>query len=321
MNEKFCELIGERVDEEDFYKILTKEGLKVTNGIHYETLIQLFSEIFSYINDVLVFAKRSYGIDFIDTVYIGSQIGVFLGIEEYSKDYLGFQTDEFNFSIAINSKEWYLDQIHILMMLSAQVYSEDADDTLNFSIYKRPPPLQHRPVGKLLGVLGLSILVSLAFPLYQLAYDTYLHIRLSQKTTEYNELFKKTSNIRQELSVLKTEKEKIDLLVSAETTKFEFRKKLLNEIYNKKISYPMKAQILLEIFQLSNASGSKIESVTFKKSNLDMIIHNKSEKQITEFIQSLTALKKYKINTDKILKNDQLKLYTSKVSIGLNDDE
>lgn len=83
----------------------------------------------------------------------------------------------------------------------------------------------------------------------------------------------------------------------------------------------MKAQILLEIFQLSNASGSKIESVTFKKSNLDMIIHNKSEKQITEFIQSLTALKKYKINTDKILKNDQLKLYTSKVSIGLNDDE
>ena len=52
-----------------------------------------------------------------------------------------------------------------------------------------------------------------------------------------------------------------------------------------------------------------------------MIIHNKSEKHITEFIQSLTALKKYKINTDKILKNDQLKLYTSKVSIGLNDDE
>ncbi len=321
MNEKFCELIGERIDEEEFYKILIKEGLKVTSGIHYETLIQLFSEIFSYINDVLVFAKRSYGIDFIDTVYIGSQIGVFSGIEAYSKDYLGFETDEFNFSIAINSKEWYLDQIHILMMLSAQVYSEDPDDTLNFSIYKRPPPLQHRPVGKLLSILGLSILVSLAFPFYQLAYDTYLHIRLSQKSTDYNDLFKKTSNTRQELTLLKAEKEKIDLLVSAETTKFEFRKKLLNEIYNKKISYPMKAQILLEIFQLSNASGSKIESVTFKKSNLDMIIHNKSEKHITEFIQSLTALKKYKINTDKILKNDQLKLYTSKVSIGLNDDE
>lgn len=321
MNEKFCEFIGERVDEEDFYKILTKEGLKAIDGVHYETLIQLFSEVFSYINDVLVFSKRSYGIDFIDKLYIGSQIGIFSGIEAYSKDYLGFETDEFNFNIAINSKEWHLDQIHILMMLSAQVYSEDPDDSLNFSIYKRPPPLRHRPVGKLLGVLALSTVASLLFPLYQLAYDTYLNIRLSQKTTEYNELFHKTSTIKQELTVLKAEKEKIDLLVSAETTKFEFRKKLLNEIYNKKISYPMKAQILLQIFQLSNASGSKIESVTFKKRNLEMLIHNKSEKHITEFIQSLTALKKYKINTDKILKNDQLKLYTSKVSIGLSDDE
>lgn len=321
MNEKFCELMGERIDEEDFYKILTTKGLQVTMGIHYEILVQLFSEIFSYINDVLVFAKRSYGIDFIDKLYIGSQIGIFLGIEEYSKDYLGFETDEFNFHIAINSKEWYLDQIHILMMLSAQVYSEDPDDTLNFSIYKRPPPLRERPAGKLLGVLGLSIVVSIAFPIYQLAYDAYLNFSLSKKTIQYNDIFVKTTDIRQELILLKAEKEKIDLLVSAETTKFEFRKKLLNEIYNKKISYPMKAQILLEIFQLSNNSGSKIESVSFKTRTLDLLIHNKSEKHITEFIQSLTALKKYKINTDKILKDDKLELYTSKIFIGLNDDE
>ena len=193
-------------------------------------------------------------------------------------------------------------------------------DTLNFSIYKRPPPLTQRPAGKLLGVFALSMLIGLAFPGYQLAYNAYLNFLLSQQTSEYNELFKKTSNIRSQLALLKSEKEKVDSLANAETQKFEFRKKLLNEIYSKKISYPMKARMLIEIFQLSNESGSKVESVVFKKNNLDFLIRNKSDKKITEFIQSLASLKKYKINTDKIIKNDELKLYTSKVSIGLNDE-
>ena len=53
---------------------------------------------------------------------------------------------------------------------------------------------------------------------------------------------------------------------------------------------------------------------------INFFIRNKSEKKITEFIKDLTALKKYKINTDKIMKDDTLRLYTSKISIGLNDE-
>lgn len=318
INEKFCELIGERVDEEDFYKILTNEGLKTTNTLYQQNLMQLFGEIFLYINDVLIFTKRSYNIDIVDKIYIGSEIGSFAGIEEYGKSYLGLESYEFNFSIAINSKEWYIDQIHILMMLSAQVYIENPDDSLNFSIYKRPPPLAQRDSGKLLGVLAASILVSLAYPAYQLGYDAYLSLVLSSQTTEYNKIFKKTSEIRQELSILKAEKEKIDVLVANETSKFEFRKKLLNEIYNKKITYPMKSLILLEIFQISNIHDSKVESIEFKNNKLNFFIRNKSEKKITEFIKDLTGLRKYKINTDKIIKDEKMKLYTSKISIGLD---
>ena len=193
--------------------------------------MQLFGEIFLYISDVLVFTKRSYNIDFIDRIYLGSEIGAFSGIEEYGKSYLGLESFEFNFSIAINSKEWYIDQIHILMMLSAQLYMENPDDNLNFSIYKRPPPLKYRASGKLLGILAVSIIVSLAYPTYQFAYHTFLSIKAAKETSEYNELFQKTSAIRQELAQLKAEKEKVDALVNNETTKFEFRKKLLSEIY------------------------------------------------------------------------------------------
>lgn len=320
INEKFCELIGERVDEEDFYKILTNEGLKSSNSVYQQNLMQLFGEIFLYINDVLVFSKRSYNIDVIDRIYIGSEIGTFSGIAEYGKSYLGLESYEFNFSIAINSKEWYIDQLHILMMLNAQMYMENPDDSLNFSIYKRPPPFKQRAVGKLAGVLAASILVGLAYPAYQIGHDSYLSFVLRGTTAEYTETYKKTSDIRQQLALLKVEKEKIDGLVSNEISKFEFRKKLLTEIYNKKISYPMKSRILVEIFKISNANECKVESIEFKKNQLNFFVRNKSEKKITEFIKDLTTLKKYKINTDKIMKDDTLKLYTSKISIGLNDE-
>lgn len=320
INEKFCELIGERVDEEDFYKLLTNEGLRATNSQYQQSLMQLFGEIFLYINDVLVFTKRSYNIDFIDKIYLGSEIGTFSGIEEYGKSYLGLESYEFNFSIAINSKEWYIDQIHILMMLSAQLYIENPDDNLNFSIYKRPPPLKYRASGKFLGIIAASVIISLAYPAYQFAYHTFLSLIIVKQTSEYNKLYKQTSDIRQQLSLLKTEKEKVDSLVKNETTKFEFRKKLLSEIYNKKISYPMKALMLLEIFQLSNQNGCKVESIEFKKQQLDFFVRNKSEKKITEFIKDLTALKKYKVNTEKIIQDDKIKLYTSKISIGLNNE-
>lgn len=320
INEKFCELIGERIDEEDFYRLLVNEGLRATNSQYQQNLMQLFGEIFLYISDVLVFCKRSYNIDYIDKIYLGSEIGPFSGIEEYSKSYLGLESFEFNFSIAINSKEWYIDQIHILMMLSAQLYMENPDDTLNFSIFKRPPPLKQRPVGQLLAILAASLMVGMAYPAYQFAYHSFLSIKAAKDTSDYNEILKKTSKIRQELASLKADKDKIDALVKEETTKFEFRKKLLSEIYHKKISYPMKAAMLLEIFELSNKNGCKVETIAFKNKNLDFFVINRSEKRITEFIKDLTELKKYKISTDKIAQDDVTRLYSSKISIGLHDE-
>ncbi len=320
INEKFCALIGERIEEEDFYKFLINDGFRTAKSNYQQSLMQLFGEIFLYLNDVIVFAKRTCAFDTINRAFIGSEIGAFSGITEYGKSYLGLDSSEFNFSIAINSKEWYVDQIHILMMLSAQLYLQDAFDGTNFSLNRRPPPLKERPAGKLLAVLGASLVAGLAFPLGQLAYDTYLTILLTKDRNEYSTILQKTSNIRQQLAALKVEKEKIDALVKEETTKFDFRKKLLNEIYSKKISYPMKAKTLVDFFTLSNQSNSKVQSAGFSKNQFYFNIHNKYDKPITELISELTKLEKYIVNTNQIIKNEEQQLYTSKISLGLKNE-
>ncbi len=317
ITEKFCELIGERIDEDDFYSLLTSEGLKSSNVSYQTYLMQLFGELFLYINDVLIFAKRSYEIDVIDRIYLGSEVGVLIGIDEYAKSYLGLESHEFNFSIAINSKEWYVDQIHILMALASQVYLEEKDDKLNFSIFRRPPPLVERPVGKLLGVAVASIILSLAYPAYQFGHAQYLNIKLNSQKEKFNALNKQNNAIKQQLANLKAEKDKVLALVDKETTKLDFRKKLIKEIHKKKTDYPMKASMLVALLDLSNKFESRVSEVTYKDNNLIFFVQNQDEKKITEFIKELTDLKKYKITTDKIEKSKDNSLYLSKITIGL----
>ena len=317
LTEKFCELLGERIEEEDFYKLLTTEGLKSTNVSYQSFLMQLFGELFLYINDVIVFAKRSYSIDSIDKIYIGSAVGVFVGVDEYAKSYLGLESYEFNFSIAINSKEWYVDQLHILMILTSQIYLEDKDDKLNFSIFRRPPPLKNRPVGKLIGVVAASIILALAYPAYQYGYAKFLQIQINQANNEFRKVNAEANIIRAKIAKLKEERAKVVALVKKESDKLDFRKKLLTEIHNKKIDYSMKALILVELINISNKYQSKISDIVYSENDMTLSIENRNEKKITEFIKELTKLQKYKITTDKIKKDEESKLFFSQIVIGL----
>ena len=317
LTEKFCELIGERIDEEDFYKLLTTEGLKSTNISYQSFLMQLFGELFLYINDVIVFAKRSYSIETIDKIYIGSEVGMLIGVDEYAKSYLGLESYEFNFSIAINSKEWYVDQIHILMALTSQVYFENKDDNLNFSIYKRPPPFRDRPVGKLIGVVAASVILTIAYPAYQYGLSQFLQVQVNQATKEYKIANGEANIIRAKIAKLKKDRAKIVAIVKKESDKLQFRKKLLSEIHKKKTEYSMKSLILVELINISNSYKSKISVINYKENQISLSIQNRSEKKITEFIKELTKLRKYKITTDKIEKDEKNSLYLSQIVVGL----
>ena len=315
--EKFCDLIGERIDEEDFYKLLTTEGLKSTNISYQSFLMQLFGELFLYINDVIIFAKRSYNIENIDKIYIGSEVGAFIGVDEYAKSYLGLESYEFNFNIAINSKKWYVDQLHILMSLTAQAYIENSDDKLNFSVFRRPPPFRQRPVGKLMSIAITSLVISFAYPAYQYGHVRFLQIEIDKATKEYRVANKKANIIRAKVDKLKKDREKIVGLVKIESDKLDFRKKLLTQIHKKKTDYPMKALILVELIEISNNFNSKISIINYSENSIKLSVQNENEKMITEYIKELTKLKKYRITTDKIEKNSEENLFFSQIVIGL----
>ncbi len=318
MTEKFCEYVGERIDENEFYNLIINEGLKSSNFSYQQALMKLYGEIFLYINDVLNFAKRAYNIEYINKIYIGSQIGVFNGIDEYSKNYLNLDSLEFKFNIPIKAP-YYIDQLHYLMILTATHYQENLDDTFNISPFKRPPTFKHRPSGKLLMAAAASLIISMAYPLYQIGFDTYLKYDLNKINNQYKKIYAQTSALRAELKVLSDKKNQINKIYQTEKGKLTFREKLLNEIYRKKVSYPMKALILADLFKSVNAHQTKVLKVDNNTTQMILTVYSKKDKRITELIKALANQSKYDISTEEIKKDSNKSIYISDIKVRLDE--
>ena len=83
---KYCELVGEKVNEDEFYSVLISEGLKTTKTDYHENLMKIFGDIFIAINDITVYTKRAFQLETIDHFYIGSVLGPIIGLDEYGEN-------------------------------------------------------------------------------------------------------------------------------------------------------------------------------------------------------------------------------------------
>jgi len=166
--DKYCEIVGEKVNEKEFYNILETEGLKASKSDYQQNLMKIFSDVFININDIIIYVKRAFELETIDHIFIGAQNGPIIGLDEYSQNYLGLQAADLNFNYNINNDEWYTDQLQFLMLLNSFDYLEDESRVINLSVYPRPPSFVNRASGQFLIATFASISLGLAYPLYYL---------------------------------------------------------------------------------------------------------------------------------------------------------
>ncbi len=323
MHEKFCEISGESYQYEDFINFILT-GYSTNISIENQRLIiKLYKEMFVYINDIIFYAKRAYMIENINRIYINSSIGIFKNIDRYIRTYIDIEPHELNFVIAKNAKEIKCDQLHNLMILAAMDYIEDPDDGLNFSIFKRPPPFRQRPIGKIFYIILLSIIISMAYPIYEFGYAYFIKLKLINLRKEEHKLYVEASSIKKQLSRLQKQQDIVQKKLDKEFLKLSFREKLLNQIYSKKVHYPMKVKLLVEIFQKINKYKTKIYDIQIgtEKNGLMFMtfsVFSRRDKNITELIKSLTKMKKYSVKTKEIRRDTKKQIYLSNIKVVLN---
>lgn len=316
--ERFCELYGERVDEDSFFNLLYQEGLRTSNFNFQDQLMKLFNEIFLYINDVLIYAKRAHDIEEIDTIYVGSDAGEILGLNEYANTYLGIEAKKFEFDYEIESDVEIGNPFHYLSILEA-IENIEGKVSPNFSLFFRPPPFLQRKSGQFLTITAASVLLALAWPIYNVSYNAVLEFQKQQLIKEERALNLKVTRLKREIQQLNDQKDEVNKKIKNEYALFDKKGNILQSIFDKKVHYPMKAKMIVKLCDDMHQYNVHLTQLTNDDSLFVFSLYAASEKKITQYIKFLTENYGQKIRTDiaKIYKDEEEKIYHGELKVTL----
>ncbi len=315
INEEFARSLAQHVDENDFFKLLVTQGLMSSDSVVQKNLMKIFSDLFSYINDVLQFVKRSLEVESIDRIYILSKIGDIRGLKEFCENILSIPTNSLDLKISKNSSEINIDPISELMILYMREYIANPNDDFNFSIFKKEPPFFTTPSGKLIKTIAATLIISLAYPLYQIGEKYIFDKKYEELNLENNLLLIKVNNMKATIASLSKQKEEIEKNLKDKEKNLAFKTKLLKEIYQKKVSYIMKAKILNNLFEKINKHNTKVEKVLNHKNSFILSVRSKRDKDITELIDDLAKNQNYIVGTNLIVKDQNFSYYRSDIKV------
>jgi len=324
MHDRYCELLGEQVELSEFTKLLSEDGLRSGIGENQQYLIKLFGEVFLHINDVMTYSKRAFELDRIDKVYIGSEIGAIVGMDEYSQTYLGLDSSDFDFNYGFETEEWYIDQIHLLMQLTAQLEAEDRYDC-NFTRFFRPPPFIKRASGQLILTIAGAIVAALIYPGVYWTLDAIEGVKKSVLDSDYRELHLKKTDRENQINHHSAEMEKIKKLVLNEVKALDDKKSVLTQIHDIKVNYPMKAKTISSLTKDLNKYKVKLKEISFheddesEEKSFTLNLISKKDKAITNLIEWYTKTKssQYKFSIQKIEYDEEAKRYNSQLKVVL----
>ncbi len=286
--DKYCELSGDRVDEDEFFKILESEGLKTIHADYQQNLMKLFGDIFITINDIVIYAKRAFDLPTIDQMFIGSSRGPIIGLDEYSENYLGLESSELNFNFNLENNDWYTDQFQLMLAITSMEFLESEEGIINLTIFERAPVFYKRTSGQFIIFTVISILVGVSYPLVYLV-GSYMNdatnivlsaneVQLKEQSEKYKKVLGKK---KKRISELDTE---IDTLKE----KYHAKEKTLTTIYNKKVHYTMKSELYYIFSKDIRKFKVNTDTIATDGNNLTFSLLSKDDKEITRLIKHIS---------------------------------
>jgi len=254
-------LLEEEIGD-DVLEILEKKGLNqdlYEDESLYNKVDEFFSQFFSRLNSIINYNLASYNLNKIDRIFFYSPFKINNLVEQY-KEFWNLSGIEFKL---LDIETDYDKFDYLATIFNAKNYK---NEELNFSIFKKPPPIYKRESGKIALIAGGALLVLLA----DAGYKYYKINELDKQIKFYKEKYSKNKNL---ITSLKKKEKKL--------------KKEIKEI-NSKI-----AELNLNIQKIDKAVS---------KINDDVCKHN----FINEYSKVANFLDKYSLNVYYFEKKDNI---------------
>ncbi|KYJ87457.1 hypothetical protein [Sulfurovum riftiae] len=288
MYDKYCELVGEKIDEKEFFTVLESEGLKTTDSTYQQNLMKLFGEIFITINDIIIYVKRAFKLETVDNMFIGSVQGPIIGLDDYSENYLGLQSADFNFDYQISSDEWYTDQLQYLMLLSSLDYLEDETSVVNLTMFPRPPAFLNRASGQFIVATVAAISLGLAYPLVYLVGSYANEAKIYALTIQNNKLTAEANRYKKILGEKKQIIAGLDKRIAALSKTYSDKTKTLTSIYDKKVNYRLKSELLYTIADDLAKHDVHVDNLYTKENTIWLSLVSSDDRKLTELIKYIS---------------------------------
>jgi hypothetical protein len=286
--DKYCESIGEKIDEKEFYTVLESEGLKTTNNDYQQNFMKIFAEVFITINDIIIYVKRAFELDSIDQMFIGSEKGPIIGLDDYSQNYLGLHSSDFNFNYNVTSEEWYTDQLQYLMLLSSFDYMEDESSLVNLTTYPRPPSFVNRASGQFIIATAAAITLSLAYPLVYLVGSYVNDAKIYALTIENNKLTAESNKYKKILSEKKSQIKVLDEKIKVLTDTYNRKSKTLTSIYDKKVNYRLKSGMFHTFAKELDQFEVNVDQLKSENNSVWLSLVSSDDRKFTEVIKYMS---------------------------------
>lgn len=315
ISEKFSQLIAERINEANFYNELKSNGLNGGDEKYNENIKQIFEEMLYYISDVIKNVSRMQNLT-INNIFIQTMLGDIPDLNARVQEVTEITTNSLKFDIAINAKSLQVSKYHALMALNAHDCIEGITQEHNFSTFLRPLPLLQRQVGKFIAVIAAALILSGAYPAFNYIYAFILSLNFDSMNQELALKNSTIGRINAKLDNIYKEQKDAKELIKVEGDKLDFRKKLLQELKDKKENYPMKGIALNDLSIIINKHGAKVSQILNTDTNLTVSARSQTDKKLTELIKEISKTNQYSVSTRQILLDENAtEIYESNISI------
>lgn len=287
--DQYCELSGDRVNEEEFFSILESEGLKTIHADYQQNLMKLFGDIFISINDIIIYAKRAFDLQSIDQIFIGGARGPIIGLDEYSENYLGLQSTELNFDFNLDSGEWYTDQLQYMLAVASIDYMENTEGFANLTIFQRAPAFHKRASGQFIIATSMAVMLGISYPLYFLV-GSYMNDATNLILGQNESALKAESGkYKKILGAKKKEIKRLDGIIADKSKIYHAKEKTLTSIYDKKVNYSLRSDFISEFSNIFHKFNIYVSQMRSRGKQFDFAIYSKDAKNITELIKYISS--------------------------------
>lgn len=316
---KYMEETESEISVKDFLAIF-KKGLENDDHNKRQLISRNLTDVFSEINAIIIYAKRSFDFEQIESFFYSTTFGNINGVSELSYYKTGYSVKEIPFDFRIESIDSDIDILHFLMVLYSQKFLTVGNELLNFLIYDRPPAFHKRASGQFIMSFGLAVIIGVSVPGYFLGKNYFNQVQIYMKEKEVKELDIETNKYQTILSNQRKKLKEINEKVLKKKKIYDNKNKTIRSIYDKKVHYKMKSDLLHQFSVEINNFGIEIEKVKTKDDFFFFYIVSDNEDKITDFIKNISSnyYKKIRhIDIKSISYNEEKDLYYGTLEVDL----